>query len=269
MRTILTAVWAAAVVATLLTAGPAGARGAAGARAAPLPRAELTGFSCRPAVDPGNRAIAATAVMRPIAGTRHMAVRFDLLSQAPGGTVTAIRGGDLGQFTTPANPTLGQLPADVWRVHKLVVPLAAPAVYRLRAEFRWSGRSGRVLSTVMRLSPSCRQRELRPDLVVRSITVTPVPNRPHRDLYTAWIANTGNSAAGPFSVLFAPADGSAASTQQVGSLAAHAQRAISFLGPLCTPATAPTITADSALQVLDLNRGDNVRAAVCPIASGG
>jgi len=251
------------VAAALLTAGPAGARGAA------PPRAELTGFSCLTAIDPGNRAIAATAVMRPVAGTRHMAIRFDLLSQAPGGTVTAIRGGDLGKFTAPANPTLGQLPADVWRVRKLVVPLAVPAVYRLRAEFRWSGRSGRVLSTVTRLSPSCHQRELRPDLVVRAITVSAVSNRPQSDLYTALIANTGNSAAGPFSVLFAPADGSAASTRQVGSLAAHAQRTISFLGPLCTTAGAPTITADSALQVLDLNRADNVRTAVCPVGSGG
>ena len=263
MRTILTAVWAFAVVAVLLSAGPAGARGAA------LPRAELNGFSCRAAVDPGSRAIATTAVMRPLAGTRHMAIRFDLLSRAPDGTVTAIRGGDLGHFTAPVNPTLGQLPADVWRVHKLVVPLAVPALYRLRATFRWSGRSGRVLSTATRLSPSCRQRELRPDLVVRSITVTAVQSRPSRDLYTALITNTGNSAAGPFSVLFAPGDSSASSTRQVGSLAAHSQRAISFLGPLCTTAAAPMITADSTLQVLDSNRADNVRTAVCPATSGG
>ncbi len=136
MRALLTVVWAAAVLAALLLAGPAGAR------AAELPRAQLSGYSCRLAIDPGARAIAATAVMRPVTGTRHMAIRFDLLSRAPGGAVTEVHGGDLGQFTAPANPTLGQLPADVWRVHKLVVPLAAPAVYHLRAEFRWTGAGG-------------------------------------------------------------------------------------------------------------------------------
>ncbi|MDQ2897102.1 MAG: hypothetical protein M3Y09_15895, partial [Actinomycetota bacterium] len=218
---------------------------------------------------PGARAIGATAVMRPVTGTRHMAIRFDLLSPGPGGIVTEIRGGDLGRFTAPPNPTLGQLPADVWRVHKLVVPLAAPAVYRLRVEFRWTGRSGHVLSTATRLGPTCRQRELRPDLVVRSITVTAVRNRPNRDLYSALIANTGDSAAGPFSVLFAPADGSPASTRQVRSLAARSQRAVSFLGPLCTSTSAPTITADSALQVFDLNRNDNALAATCPATASG
>jgi hypothetical protein len=263
IRSFLTVFWAAAVVAALLVAGPAGAR------AAELPRAQLTGYSCRLAIDPGARAIAATAVMRPITGTRHMAIRFDLFSRVPGRTVTEVHGGDLGQFTAPSDPTLGQLPADVWRVHKLVVPLAAPAAYRLRAEFRWTGSGGRVLSTVTRMSPACAQRELRPDLVMRSITVTAIPNRPHRDLYTALIDNTGNSAAGPFSVLFAPADGSAATTRQISLLSAHSHRQISFIGPLCTAAAAPTITADSALQVADLNRSDNALVATCPVTPAG
>jgi hypothetical protein len=135
--------------------------------------------------------------------------------------------------------------------------------------FRWIGSAGRLLATVTRLTPACRQRELRPDLVVRSITVTAVPSRPRRDLYTALIDNTGNSAAGPFSVLFAPADGSPATARQITSLAAHSHRQISFLGPLCTPASAPTITADSALQVPDANRSDNALVTTCPVTPAG
>ena len=104
---------------------------------------------------------------------------------------------------------------------------------------------------------------------MQSITVTAIPGRPHHDLYTALIANTGNSAAGPFSVLFAPADGSPASTRQVATLGAHRHRTISFVGPLCTTATAPTITADSALQIHDLNRANNALTATCPAPSSG
>lgn len=271
LRGHLTVVGALVVLGAVLAAGSAGARaatsatGSTGTPATPsLPRAQLTGYGCHRAIDPSTRSIQVTAVMRPLAGTQRMAIRFDLLSRVPGGTVTEIKGGDLGVFRSPPNPTLGQLPGDVWRLHKLVVPLAAPAVYRLRAEFRWTGRGGRVLGTATRLTPACHQLELRPNLVVRSITVAAVPNRPDQDLYTALIANTGNSAAGPFSVLFAPGDGSAATTKPVTLVDAHAQRSISFLGPRCSSTTAPTITADSALQVQDLDRSDNALTATCP-----
>ncbi len=70
-------------------------------------------------------------------------------------------------------------------------------------------------------------------------------------------------------MLFAPADGSPATTRQISLLPAHGHRQISFLGPLCTAATAPTITADSALQVPDLNRSDNALVATCPVTPAG
>ncbi|HET9104398.1 MAG TPA: CARDB domain-containing protein [Solirubrobacteraceae bacterium] len=228
------------------------------------PRAQLTKYSCRRAIDPGQRAIAVTAVMRPLPGTRHMAIRFTLLRRAPGEATTEVRAGDLGQWTSPSDPTRGQLPGDVWPLYKIVVPLAAPAVYQLQVAFRWTGRGGRTLGTTTRTTPACHQRELRPDLAVRAISVAAIPNRPRHDLYTAQIANTGNSASGPFAVLFAPGDSSPAQTRNLASLAAHSQRSVSFVGPLCTSASAPTITADSALQVQDLDRSDNALTASCP-----
>jgi hypothetical protein len=39
---------------------------------------------------------------------------------------------------------------------------------------------------------------------------------------------------------------------------------MTFTGPVCSASTAPTITADSAHQVDDLNRSNNVLTAVCP-----
>lgn len=257
LRMILTLGWVLAVAGVLAGVLAASATSA-------TPRAQLTASTCRLAIDPGLRSIGVTAVMRPLTGTRHMAIRFTLLRRAPGQPTAEVRAGDLGQFTTPTNPTMGQLPGDVWRLNKVVVPLAAPAVYHLQATFRWTGRNGRILGTATRTTAACRQRELRPNLAVRSITVTAIPNRPKRELYTAQIANSGNSAAGPFAVLFAPGDGSAAETRQIATLRAHAERTVSFVGPLCTSTSVPTITADSALQVQDLDRSDNALTATCP-----
>ena len=264
LRIVLTVGWALVVAGVL--AASASARGSHAVAASTAPRAQLIGESCRLAIDPGVRSIGVTAVMRPVTGTRHMAIRFTLYSRAPGQATTTVRAGDLGQFATPTNPTLGQLPGDVWRLNKVVVPLAAPAVYHLQVTFRWTGGHGRTLATVTRSTPACRQRELRPNLTVQSIAVTALPNHPRHELYSAEIANTGNSAAGPFSVLFAPGDGTAAETKQVARLRAHSRRTISFVGPLCTSASAPTITADSALQVQDLDRSDNALTATCPAA---
>jgi hypothetical protein len=232
---------------------------------ADLPRADLRAYSCQKAMDPVNRSVAVTAVMRPVAGTQRMMVKFDLLvSHGPGTVSRPLRAGDLGMWINPEDATLGQLPGDVWNLQKSVVALHAPAVYRFRVSYRWQGTHHVILSTTTRYSRRCVQPELRPDLQVRSITVSAIPTQPDRNLYTAEIANTGNTAAGPFDVLFAPADGSPTTTQSVSMLRAHTSRAVTFTGPVCSAGTAPRITADSADQVDDLNRSDNALTATCP-----
>jgi hypothetical protein len=242
------------------------ATGATGAQ----PRALLRGFACHRAIDPASRSVSVTAVMRPLAGTRHMAVKFDLLmSTGSGSAQKVVRAGGLGVWVTPRNPTLGQLPGDVWNLQKPVVALAAPATYRFRVAYRWTGTSGHVLGTTVRLSHTCRQRELRPDLAVTSIDVSPDPANPNRDDYSAVIANLGNSSAGPFDVLFATADGTVTETDTIALLKAHASITDKFIGPLCTPANDPTITADSTDEVNDLNRDNNAMLAVCPAPATG
>jgi hypothetical protein len=230
-----------------------------------LPRADLRAFSCQKAMDPVNRSVAVTAVMRPLSGTQHMAIKFDLLVSHGSGTVAKpLHAGDLGLWIHPGNPTLGQLPGDVWNLQKSVVAVRAPAVYRFRVRYRWEGAHGRTLDITTHYSRRCVQPELRPDLQVRSITVGPSPGQPDRNLYTALIANAGNSATGPFDVLFAPGNGSAATTHTVALLRAHSTRTMTFTGPVCSTSTAPSITADSAHQVDDLNRSNNALTAVCP-----
>jgi hypothetical protein len=230
-----------------------------------LPRSELRDFSCQRALDPINRSVGLTAVMRPLTGTKHMAVKFDLLvSRGPGTPFKPLHAGDLGLWISPDNPTLGQLPGDVWNLEKSVVALHAPNVYRFRVRFRWEGAHKVVLGTDTRYGPRCDEPELRPDLEVRSIAVSAIPGHPNSNLYTAQIANRGSSAAGPFDVLFAPGDGSVTTTKSVTLLRAHHTLNESFTGPVCSSGTAPTITADSADQVDDLNRANNSLTATCP-----
>jgi CARDB len=242
----------------------AGAIPAVSVSAATPPRSQLTGFACIHALDPGARALAVDAVMRPLAGTRKLAIRFELLRRATGNPVQTVQGGDLGAWRSPANPTLGRLPGDVWRLQKSVYSLDVPFTYQFRVSFRWTGAHGKVLGTATRYSRMCRQRELRPDLAVKSIAVTAIAGHPRQELYTAVVANQGLTGAGPFQVLFVPGDSSPPRTQTVSFLGRGKTRTLSFVGPLCSTTSPPTVTADSASQVNDFNRANNQLAAVCP-----
>jgi hypothetical protein len=244
--------------ATIAFAGPA-------ASGAP-PRAQLQSFDCQRALDPSGRAVSVNAVMRPLPGTQKLQMQFSLLERAGGSATvqTVVRAGDLGVWLSPGNPTLGQRPGDVWKLNKSVLNLDAPATYRFRVAYRWIGVHGRVIGSATRLSAACRQRELRPDLLVRSISVSSVANHPLKELYTAVIANRGATGAGPFEVLFTPGDASAPKTHTVAYLGAHQARRVTFVGPLCNAGSPATVIADAASQVDDYSRANNTLTAACP-----
>ncbi len=228
------------------------------------PRSHLRSFVCRRAVDPVGRTISVTAVMRPVTGTMRMAVRFDLLSRSrSGGTFSPIHGGDLGTWLSPIDqPTLGQRPGDVWVVNHPVAALPAPATYRYRVVFRWTGAKGRVLATKTRVTANCYEPELRPDLSVKSIAVQPILGKPNLDSYVVLLKNGGATAAGPFTVEFAVPGLIVDRTVQ--RLAAHATRTEIYQGPLCTTTSDPTVTVDPAHRILDLNPNNNTLQATCP-----
>jgi hypothetical protein len=251
----------------LLLASPALLVGPASAAATiKVPRDTLTGFACQRALDPPSRSVSVKAVMRPVTGTRALSLKFDVLEKQAGTTRALTGAGDLGVWLSPKDPTLGRRPGDVWELTKAVSNLDAPASYRFRITFRWLGADDRVLATAVRHSSRCAQPELRPDVLVKSVAVTAIAHRPHRELYTAVIANRGASSAGPFQVLFAPGDSSASQTRTVIHIAAHSARRLSFVGPLCTAASPPTVVADANDQVDDANRNNNALTVTC--ASG-
>jgi hypothetical protein len=240
--------------------------GAAAATAAGVgpPRARLRHLVCQRALDPVGRAISVTAVMRPVKGTAKMSVRFELLSRVKGMTaVSPVSGGDLNSWISPPNPTLGQRSGDVWNLKKPIVDLMAPATYRFRVQFRWTGAHGRVLATTSRDSQTCFQPELRPDLAVQSITVLPTTT-PGVSSYVAMVKNQGLTAAGPFEVLYSPGGSGAVKTHLLTGLAAQKSRQVTFRGPSCSPTAIPTITADPTDQVDDFNRSNNSKAVACP-----
>jgi hypothetical protein len=237
----------------------------AAALGASPPRARVRHFVCQRALDPAARAVSVTAVMRPLTGTKKLELRFQLQSKSkPSRSYSAVNGGDLGTWISPANPSLGKLRGDVWILNKQVVNLAAPASYRFRVFFRWIGARDRVLGTAIRDSPACAQPELRPDVLVQSIVISPTnPNR-----YVATIRNAGATNAGSFVVEFAPGGGMRVKTRVVHGLRAHSKIVETFLSPACTSASPPTVTVDASNQVDDFNRTNNSLTAVCPGPSG-
>jgi len=143
---------AGAAAATAVALGSATASGAS----APPPRDQLRSFVCQKALDPPTRAVSIQGVMRPVTGTAKMQMRFDLMRKTKtGAAFKVVRGHFLGSWLTPDNPTLGQRPGDVWIVNHPVVGLPAPATYRFRVSFRWTGAHHRALGTVVRFS-ACR-----------------------------------------------------------------------------------------------------------------
>jgi len=243
--------------------------GGAGVQA--QPRSHLAGFVCHQALEPADRLVSVRAVMRPVTGTQRMQMRFELLSKSStANAFVALHDGGLGSWIAPADPTLGQRPGDVWIVSHPVSDLPAPAVYRYRVSFRWIGAGGHILSTRTRQTAKCFEPELRPDLLVSSIAVQPIPDKPAKDQYVAAVENKGLSAAGPFAVTFPPGAASAGAavtiTKTVQRLDAGATRDITFVGPACTALSAPAVVVDPDHTVDEYDYADNslTVAGTCP-----
>jgi CARDB len=219
---------------------------------------------CHPAIKPGRRVVGVTAVMRPMPGTVRLNMRWQLMG-TKAGHVTALRGGDLGKWISPHDPTLGQQPDDVWVLKHPVTGVPVGYTYRFRVSFRWTGSGGHVIGTSTRTSAPCWQPDMRPDLAVQSISVSPVAGDPSHSEYVVWIVNHGQTAAGGFDLTFTPGGGaSSAQTATFSQLGAHQTVSETFTGPACTSATAPTVTVDPQYAVLDANRTNNSATAGCP-----
>jgi len=228
------------------------------------PRDALGPIVCRQAVNPLRREVSLQTTMRPLARTRSLEIRFTLSVSSPGHGKASVAASGLGQWLSPTDPTLGRRPGDIWKLSKAVYNLGAGS-YRYAVSFRWLGADAKVLRTVTRSSSRCTIKELRPDLAVRSVRVTPVAGGRPRDRYLALVANRGHSPSGPFTVLFEPGvAGAASQSRQVHSLAAGKRVQVRFTGPACDAASPPTVVADPAGRVDDAQRSNNTLTVTCP-----
>lgn len=231
---------------------------------AAAPSTQLVNPGCHRAVLPDERTVSVTAVMRPVDGTVSMEMRFDLeRARTRDGRFRAVRGGALGQWVHPPNPTLGQRPGDVWRFDEKVKKLPGPAYYAFHVRFRWTGANNRALGTATLVSPVCYQPELRPDLLVRSLTVKPVAGQPSEDRYLAVIGNRGLTAAGPFELELELASQPPRSITVPG-LAARSTQHETLAGPACTPGSRVTVTLDPDQAVPDSDPANNTLTVQCP-----
>jgi len=248
-------------IAALVVAALATASASALADTSPVARDQLRSFVCQTALDPPARAISIQAVMRPLTGTAKMQMRFDLLRQTSAGApFRVVRGRLLGSWISPQDPTLGQRPGDVWIVNHPVVALEAPATYRFRVVFRWTGANGQSVGNAVQSSPNCWQPELRADLLVRSVSVTPLASG--QDAYVAEIANRGKTAAGPVEVDLAGAGPSQAAT--VASVAPKSTVRHQFVAPACTPGANITVTVDPSHTIDESTFANNALTVPCP-----
>jgi hypothetical protein len=263
------------LVMALATDAFAGAKVRVGLASDASPRASLANFVCHAALEQTDRWVSIRALMRPVIGTQKMQMRFELLSRSgPGGAFVEVPGAGLGTWISPPNPTLGQRSGDVWKFSHPVSNLPAPAIYRYRVSFRWTGAAGKVLATRTRASADCHQPLVRPDLSVSSISLQPIPGKPKKDQYVATIANDGvGSTPGSFSVAFTPAASATlgtapvTSTQRLPPLTAGASTTVTFVGPACAASTAPTVVVDPGHKAGESNYANNSLAVdpTCPV----
>ncbi len=227
---------------------------------------QLRSFVCQKALDPPARAISVQAVMRPVTGTSKMQMKFELLrSTKSHPRFVSVRGRGLGSWIAPTDPTLGQRSGDVWILTHPVVNLAAPATYKFRVTFRWLGSDGQTLGTAMQSSTPCYQPEMRADLLVHSLSVTPITSGASagQSAYIAVINNRGLTGAGPVQVEFA--DGATApmsgTIAWVGPKSSARER---FVAPACTAGTTLTVTVDPTQTIDEYDFANNVLTMPCP-----
>jgi len=232
------------------------------------PNDQLRSFVCQKALDPPARAVSVQAVMRPLPGTSKMQMKFQLMRQIkPHTRFVAVRGKGLGNWISPTDPTLGQQAGDVWILNHPVVNLAAPATYKFKVAFKWIGAQGQTLGTDTQTSPSCYEPELRADLLVRSLSVTPITSGPSAGqwAYVAEVANRGLTGAGPVQVQFSSGTGApiSATIAWVGARSSVRQR---FVSAPCTAGSTLTVTVDPNQSIDEYDFANNALTMPCPAA---
>lgn len=259
MRRCLIVILTAAGLAVLLAMPVSGlARSAVPQRAEPV-SARLA--ACHQSLEGLSRYLILAADMRRVAGAERMEVRFDLFARpARHRHYAVVQGPGLGSWY------LSQRGKRRFRFRKRIENLSVDTYYRARVGFRWLAGDGHVLARSRRTTRTCHQRDLRPNLVVDGVDVTPIAGQPGQARYTALVRNAGRRAAGPFGVSLSVA-GAEQPLREIDGLVAGAQvpgARLTFRAPRCQPGQDVVVTVDPGAQVDESREGDDVRTVACP-----
>jgi hypothetical protein len=214
--------------------------------------------SCHTGSAPLDRFAVLSAQMGSVAQSARMQVRFDL----------TVRLGSSGAFKRVSAPGLGAWRSsapgvDIFRYRKQVANLQSGAQYRALVRFRWLTDAGRTIQSTTRRTKTCKQPDLRPDLVAGQITAEP-SGQPGRARYTVLVRNGGRTAAPSFTVGFAVGD-QPQPGQTVQPLAVGDERELIFVGPRCDGLHPLRVSVDSDLAVDESSESNNARTAACPL----
>ena len=231
------------IIATLAVLAAAPAAHAADARA------RLT--TCEPALDREERSASFTGDMRAIPGAERLQVRFVLQARTedePDWTTVTAPG--FGGWNSSA-PGIGR-----YVYTKTVEDLLAPASYRAQMHFRWQSATGRTLLRARRTSKTCRQPDLRPDLVVERLVGA-------GDGWHVTIRNSGRTAAYSFTVEV-EADGAVHEFGYVEELGPRQSLSLQRPAPPCRPGTNLVVRVDADGAVDEADEQANALSQACP-----
>jgi len=254
-------------VVLLATPAPAAApeRGAAATADAPA-GARLLACRRSPTID--QRAAVVGTWMRPLPAGRRLAVRIDLWQRTPGTRWTPradVPG--LGAWTSPSDALLGSRPGDVFKYHQAVGRLLAPAAYRFHVAFRWSDAAGAVVRETALTTGVCRQPDLRPDLVLVSVSAMPAPPANGLVRYAVLVGNEGRGpvAHAVLAAAFPGETGPASHLRTIGRLAPGETTVVTFTGPGCAVGEQPaSFAVDPSNAVDEVDETNDGLVASCP-----
>lgn len=230
-----------------------GAASPAATAEAAVAKARTTG--CVPALDAFEREASFTGDMRTVRGASQLQMKFVLQARTQ----------ERRRWTSVAAPGFGTWNTSALGIGryvytKTVENLLAPARYRALVRFRWLTATGTTLLRSRRVTPACRQPDLRPDLVPERLTRS-------GERYALTLHNDGRSPADGFTVTIEIA-GRRYPLAYVEQLAAGRRTRLAGAAPACLAGENVTVRVDADGAVDEVDEEGNALTVPCPDSRG-
>lgn len=244
---------------TMCCAVTALAVASAPAVAAPAPgTARVSVPVCHSDVAPLDRRITWVGDMTSLRQGNRMEMRFQVFMRTPADPVwRLVQAPDLGIWNR-AKPGTSQ-----YTFRQKAVNLTAPATYKARLTYRWTG-PGKQKTATMRTSKVCEQRDPRPNL--RVVRIDASPAAAGMASYVVVVRNVGVTAVGKpngFGVQLS-VDGVAQGTRDVQGLRPGERVQVNISAARCKPGGTFRATVDPDARVDQSDRADDVLELPCP-----